>query len=102
YCIRLSRPIRPFTCPQRKIGLGIMAAAVLQFSPTASQIPGGCAAAADCGPQVRTTRLLSRDPETSDMDFRLSEEQQAFAQAAREFAQGELAPNAAHWDAHDI
>ncbi len=36
------------------------------------------------------------------MDFRLSEEQQAFAQAAREFAQGELAPNAAHWDAHDI
>lgn len=36
------------------------------------------------------------------MDFRLSEEQQAFAQAAREFAQGELAPNAAHWDAHGI
>ena len=36
------------------------------------------------------------------MDFRLSEEQQAFARAAREFAQGELAPKAAHWDAHGI
>lgn len=32
------------------------------------------------------------------MDFRLTEEQQAFAQAAREFAQGELAPHAAQWD----
>lgn len=36
------------------------------------------------------------------MDFRLSEEQQAFAQAAREFAQGELAPHAAHWDEEQI
>ncbi len=36
------------------------------------------------------------------MDFRLSEEQQAFAQAAREFAQGELAPNAARWDEEHI
>jgi len=36
------------------------------------------------------------------MDFRLSEEQQAFAQAAREFAQGELAPHAAHWDENGI
>jgi alkylation response protein AidB-like acyl-CoA dehydrogenase len=36
------------------------------------------------------------------MDFRLSEEQEAFAQAAREFAQGELAPNAARWDEEHI
>jgi len=36
------------------------------------------------------------------MDFHLSDEQQAFAQAAREFAQGELAPNAARWDAESI
>ncbi|MER1967184.1 acyl-CoA dehydrogenase family protein [Castellaniella sp. GW247-6E4] len=36
------------------------------------------------------------------MDFRLSEEQHAFAQAAREFAQGELAPNAAYWDEHGV
>jgi len=36
------------------------------------------------------------------MDFRLSEEQQAFAQAAREFAQGELAPHAARWDEEHI
>ncbi|WP_322994971.1 acyl-CoA dehydrogenase family protein [Castellaniella sp.] len=36
------------------------------------------------------------------MDFRLSEEQQAFAQAAREFALGELAPHAAHWDEEHI
>jgi alkylation response protein AidB-like acyl-CoA dehydrogenase len=36
------------------------------------------------------------------MDFRLSEEQQAFAQAAREFAQGELAPHAAQWDEEHI
>lgn len=33
------------------------------------------------------------------MDFRLSDEQQAFAQAARDFAVGELEPNAAGWDA---
>ncbi len=36
------------------------------------------------------------------MDFRLSDEQLAFAEAAREFAQGELAPNAARWDAESI
>ncbi|MFA5662712.1 acyl-CoA dehydrogenase family protein [Castellaniella sp.] len=36
------------------------------------------------------------------MDFRLSDEQLAFAQAAREFAQGELAPHAATWDAEQI
>lgn len=36
------------------------------------------------------------------MDFRLSDEQQAFAQAAREFAIGELQPNAARWDAESI
>ncbi len=36
------------------------------------------------------------------MDFRLTEEQQAFAQAAREFAQGELAPHAARWDEEQI
>ena len=32
------------------------------------------------------------------MDVELNQEQQAFAQVAREFAQGELAPNAARWD----
>ena len=36
------------------------------------------------------------------MDFRLSDEQLAFAEAAREFALGELAPNAARWDAESI
>ena len=36
------------------------------------------------------------------MDFRLNDEQLAFAEAAREFALGELAPNAAHWDAESI
>lgn len=36
------------------------------------------------------------------MDFRLNDEQQAFAQAAREFAQGELAPHAATWDEQHI
>jgi len=36
------------------------------------------------------------------MDFRLNDEQLAFAQAAREFALGELAPNAARWDAEAI
>ncbi|MFT0548349.1 acyl-CoA dehydrogenase family protein [Allopusillimonas ginsengisoli] len=36
------------------------------------------------------------------MDFRLSDEQQAFAQAARDFAIGELEPNAARWDAEGI
>ena len=36
------------------------------------------------------------------MEFRLSDEQQAFVQAAREFASGELAPHAARWDAESI
>lgn len=36
------------------------------------------------------------------MDFRLSDEQQAFAQAARDFAVGELEPNAARWDADGV
>lgn len=36
------------------------------------------------------------------MDFRLSEEQQAFAQAARGYAEGELAPHAAQWDEEGI
>ncbi|XAH21087.1 acyl-CoA dehydrogenase family protein [Xylophilus sp. GW821-FHT01B05] len=36
------------------------------------------------------------------MNFELSEEQQAFAQTARDFAQAELAPHAAHWDAECI
>lgn len=36
------------------------------------------------------------------MDFRLSDEQQAFAQAARDFAIGELEPNAARWDAESL
>ncbi len=36
------------------------------------------------------------------MDMELSSEQQAFAQAARDFAQGELAPHAAHWDEEGI
>ena len=36
------------------------------------------------------------------MNMELSDEQLAFAQAAREFAQGELAPNAARWDQEGI
>ena len=36
------------------------------------------------------------------MDFELSEEQHAFAQTARHFAQAELAPHAAQWDAESI
>lgn len=36
------------------------------------------------------------------MNFDLSEEQQAFAATARAFAQAELAPHAAHWDAECI
>lgn len=36
------------------------------------------------------------------MDFQLSDEQQAFAQAARDFAVGELEPNAARWDADGV
>src|SRR3989344_863921 len=36
------------------------------------------------------------------MDFELTEEQRAFAQTARDFAQAEFAPHAAHWDEEDI
>lgn len=36
------------------------------------------------------------------MDFRLSEEQLAFARAAREYAEGELAPHAEQWDEEGI
>ena len=36
------------------------------------------------------------------MDFELTEEQRAFAQTARDFAQAELAPHAAEWDAEGI
>ena len=36
------------------------------------------------------------------MDFELNEEQRAYAEAAREFALGELAPHAARWDAEGI
>jgi alkylation response protein AidB-like acyl-CoA dehydrogenase len=36
------------------------------------------------------------------MDFNLSEDQQAFADSARAFAEGVFAPNAAQWDAEQI
>ena len=36
------------------------------------------------------------------MDFNLTEDQQAFAQTARQFAQTELAPHAALWDREHI
>ncbi|MDD0815159.1 acyl-CoA dehydrogenase family protein [Curvibacter sp. HBC28] len=36
------------------------------------------------------------------MDFELSEEQRAFAQSARDFAQAEFAPHAARWDEEAI
>jgi alkylation response protein AidB-like acyl-CoA dehydrogenase len=36
------------------------------------------------------------------MDFELTEEQRAFAQTARDFAQAEFAPHAAQWDAEGI
>lgn len=36
------------------------------------------------------------------MDFELSDEQREFQHAARAFAEGELAPHAAHWDAESI
>jgi alkylation response protein AidB-like acyl-CoA dehydrogenase len=36
------------------------------------------------------------------MDFELSEDQRAFADTARVFAQAELAPHAAHWDAEAV
>ncbi|OAN50464.1 acyl-CoA dehydrogenase family protein [Magnetospirillum moscoviense] len=36
------------------------------------------------------------------MQFGLTEDQEAFRQAARDFAEGEMAPHAAHWDEHEI
>ncbi len=36
------------------------------------------------------------------MNFELSDEQRAFQHSARDFAAGEMAPHAAHWDAQDI
>jgi alkylation response protein AidB-like acyl-CoA dehydrogenase len=36
------------------------------------------------------------------VDFELTEDQRAFADTARQFAQAELAPHAAHWDAEAI
>ena len=36
------------------------------------------------------------------MDFELTEDQRAFADTARQFAQAELAPHAAQWDAEAI
>lgn len=36
------------------------------------------------------------------MDFNLNEEQLAFQEAARAFAQGEMAPHAAAWDEHKV
>lgn len=36
------------------------------------------------------------------MDFELTEEQRAFAQTARDFAQAEFAPHSAHWDEEGI
>ncbi|AYD64367.1 acyl-CoA dehydrogenase [Achromobacter sp. B7] len=36
------------------------------------------------------------------MDLELTDEQRAFAQAARDYAEGELAPHAARWDAEGI
>ena len=36
------------------------------------------------------------------MDFELSDEQHAFAQTARDFALGELAPHAATWDENEV
>lgn len=36
------------------------------------------------------------------MDFELSEEQRAFAQSARDFAEAEFAPHAARWDAEAV
>ena len=36
------------------------------------------------------------------MDFSLSDEQQAYVDSARAFAQAEMAPHAAHWDAESI
>ncbi|CAA7625319.1 Acyl-CoA dehydrogenase [Magnetospirillum sp. LM-5] len=36
------------------------------------------------------------------MQFGLTEDQEAFREAARDFAEGEMAPHAAHWDEHEI
>ena len=36
------------------------------------------------------------------MQFELSEEQRAYVASAREFAQAEFRPNAAHWDESSI
>ncbi|HRM50074.1 MAG TPA: acyl-CoA dehydrogenase family protein, partial [Alicycliphilus sp.] len=36
------------------------------------------------------------------MNFELTEDQRAFADTARAFAEGQLAPHAAHWDAEGI
>ncbi|OUS10238.1 acyl-CoA dehydrogenase, partial [Gammaproteobacteria bacterium 53_120_T64] len=36
------------------------------------------------------------------MDFNLNEEQRAFQDAARAFAEGEMAPHAAQWDEEKI
>jgi alkylation response protein AidB-like acyl-CoA dehydrogenase len=36
------------------------------------------------------------------MDIELNEEQKAFVQVARDFAQGVFAPHAAHWDEKEI
>lgn len=36
------------------------------------------------------------------MDFELNDDQRAFAESARAFAQAELAPHAAHWDRESI
>ena len=36
------------------------------------------------------------------MDFNLTEDQQAFAETARQFAESELAPHAAKWDQEHI
>ena len=36
------------------------------------------------------------------MDFNLSDDQKAFAESARAFSEGVLAPNAAHWDEESI
>ena len=36
------------------------------------------------------------------MDFSLNEEQKAFVESARAFAEGALAPNAARWDEESI
>jgi alkylation response protein AidB-like acyl-CoA dehydrogenase len=36
------------------------------------------------------------------MDFELSEEQRAFRDVARQFARGEMAPHARHWDEHSV